>query len=70
MSEAGFSHQFPNSALYSSEMELPPDFLEAPLVVHINSQLPTNVELPDMTETKALILRENRQQFPASNQAN
>ena len=56
MPEAGFSHQFPSSALYSSEMDIPSDFFEAPLVVHLNSQLPRDVQLPDMTETKALSL--------------
>ena len=52
MLEAGFSHQFPTSALYSSEMELPPDFLNAPLVVHLKS-LPTDARLPDMSEVRA-----------------
>ena len=53
MSEAGFSHQFPTSALYSSEMELPPDFLNTPLVVHLKS-LPTDARLPDLSEVKAM----------------
>ena len=54
MSEAGLSHQFPNCVLYSSDMELPLDFLDTPLVVHLNFQLSTDVRVPDMTEAKAL----------------
>ena len=54
MSEAGLSHQFPNSVLYSSDMELPLDFLNTPLVVHLNFQLSTDVRVPDMTDAKAL----------------
>ena len=56
MSEAGFSHQFPSSALFSSKMELPSDFVETPLVVHLNWQVP--VQLPDITEAKALTVAE------------
>ena len=56
MSEAGFSHQFPSSALYSSKMELPPGLLETPLVVHLNWQ--ASVKLPDITEAKALSVSE------------
>ena len=52
MSEAGLSHEFPTSALYSNEMELLEDFTETPLVVHLNSELP--VRLPDITKVKAL----------------
>ena len=37
MPEAGLSDEFPNSALYSSKMELPPHFTEAPTVVHMSS---------------------------------
>ena len=55
MSEAGLSHQFPTSSLYSSEMELPPDFLEAPLVVHSCSPS-YNKRIPDITKAKALSL--------------
>ena len=55
MCEAGLSHQFPTSALYSNEMELPEDFVEAPLVVHISSNS-SNKRIPNITEAKALSL--------------
>ena len=54
MPEAGLSDEFPNSALYSSAMVLPPDFLDAPLVVHLNLQLSIDARFPDMSEAKAL----------------
>ena len=55
--EAGLSHQFPTSTLYCSEMEFPPDFTEAPLVVHINWHS-SDKHVPDMTKAKALSAEE------------
>ena len=52
MLEAGLSHQFPTRALYSNKMEQPLDFIEPPIVVYINSELP--LRLPDITKAKAL----------------
>ena len=67
MPEAGLSHQFPSSALFSSEMELPSDFTEAPLVVHINSE--SSGQLPDITQAKALSADKINSNFqPAINQ--
>ena len=68
MLEAGFSHQFPSTALYSSEMELPPDFTEAPLLVHINSHS-SEKRIPDITKARALSVAKINSAFhPAINQ--
>ena len=67
MPEAGLSHQYPSIAMYSSEMEFPPDFTEAPLLVHINLQ--SSGQIPDITRAKALSIAKIDSNFqPAINQ--
>ena len=67
MLEAGLSHEFPSSPLYSSEMNPPPNFTEAPLLVHINLQL--SGQLPNITRAKALSIAKIDSNFrPVINQ--
>ena len=68
MLEAGLSHQFPTRVLYSSEMDLPLDYIEAPLVVHISSHT-SEKNIPDITKAKALSIAKIDSNFrPTINQ--